>query len=408
MKKIALMLAIAIIIAFFGCFDVSVSAATVDKPVLSRLSGNYSKKFYLEISAQKNAKIYYTLDGTVPNKKSSLYSEPILIEKNTTLTAVAVKNNKRSESVSAKYVFVPQSPEISLKDGIYYQKANVKISAVDGAEIYYTLDGSSPNKFSSKTLKYSGKITLKDSCVLQAVAYKNGVRSNITTRSYVIFDEEPLEKQLDNPVASVVMNLRSATNDYEKQCTYSWYDGINSWTYSLDIPIDVYQKYRQKTRPMLTSRPDYAAYARDKGDDRVIANIVSTFKQGAAAQKYSETQFVYMMIRFVQSIDYVSDFDSTGCIEYPKYTLETLYDMSGDCEDTTILLAAMLKEAGYDVVLLMYPLHMTVGLKCSGKATGTYFSYKGAKYYNIETTSYGWNIGQNATNDTSAVIIDID
>lgn len=51
----------------------------VGQPVFSCQSGFYEDAFYLEISASNASKIYYTLDGSVPDKHSHVYTEPILI-----------------------------------------------------------------------------------------------------------------------------------------------------------------------------------------------------------------------------------------------------------------------------------------------------------------------------------------
>ena len=48
-------------------------------PVFSKSSGFYEDDFYLEISAFNADKIYYTLDGSVPDENSNVYTQPILI-----------------------------------------------------------------------------------------------------------------------------------------------------------------------------------------------------------------------------------------------------------------------------------------------------------------------------------------
>ncbi len=49
-------------------------------PVLSNTSGFYEEAFYLTMTAEKGEKIYYTLDGSIPDTSSLLYEEPVLIE----------------------------------------------------------------------------------------------------------------------------------------------------------------------------------------------------------------------------------------------------------------------------------------------------------------------------------------
>ena len=98
------------------------------------------------------------------------------------------------------------------------------------------------------------------------------------------------------------------------------------------------------------------------------------------------------IITFVHDLDYVYDY-TLGFNEYPKYPIETLIEATGDCEDTSILMASILRSAGYGVVLLNPPGHMAVGIKCNYDYG--YVTYNGNKYCYIETTSHhNWQVGE--------------
>lgn len=49
-------------------------------PEFSAPTGFYSEEFYLAMKAEEGQKIYYTLDGSIPDEASELYTEPILIK----------------------------------------------------------------------------------------------------------------------------------------------------------------------------------------------------------------------------------------------------------------------------------------------------------------------------------------
>jgi len=101
-----------------------------------------------------------------------------------------------------------------------------------------------------------------------------------------------------------------------------------------------------------------------------------------------------MAVSFVQSIPYKTDKESTGMDEYYKYPIETLVEGCGDCEDSAILTATIVRDMGYGVVLLRFYDHMAVGVKGGENMHGTYWTYNGERYFYLETTNTGWEIGQ--------------
>ncbi len=68
----------------------------------STKGGFYSEEVVVELSAP-GAKIYYTLDGSTPGKKSKLYKFPLLIEETTVLRTKAYKGRKDSDVFAHTY-----------------------------------------------------------------------------------------------------------------------------------------------------------------------------------------------------------------------------------------------------------------------------------------------------------------
>lgn len=74
--------------------------------------------------------------------------------------------------------YVP-TPLVHPFKGIVDPGQSVSITAdIDGAEIYYTLDGTVPT---CQSTRYEGPFTLPEACVVQAVTYKNGNYSEVAS-----------------------------------------------------------------------------------------------------------------------------------------------------------------------------------------------------------------------------------
>ncbi len=116
--------------------------------------------------------IYYTTDGTTPTTASSVFTEPIEVEQNITIKALAT-NDKLFTSDVADYEvnwFKVETPVIAF-DGIF---ATITCSTPN-SRIYYTLDGSSPT---AESLYYTDAITMTASCTVKAIAMRDNFNNS--------------------------------------------------------------------------------------------------------------------------------------------------------------------------------------------------------------------------------------
>jgi predicted transglutaminase-like cysteine proteinase len=173
--------------------------------------------------------------------------------------------------------------------------------------------------------------------------------------------------------------------------SYQWRYLDTDWFYTMGVSKDAYQYYRNKPH---NRESDYAQYALSDYDRQYMKSTVDRFQEVSREGGYSEYDTIMNIVSFVQSLPYTSDSVTTGYDEYPRYPLETLVDNGGDCEDTAILTAALIQEMGYGAVLIEFPEHMAVGVKCDDSFYGTYYEYHGSRYYYLETTGDDWEIGE--------------
>lgn len=130
----------------------------VNKPEFSVDSGFYSTDIYLEINSDENTRVYYTLDGSSPDKNSYLYENPIHItdatendnvycnitdvvlkgkripnvniDKCTIIRAIAISDNGARSDIVTKSFFV----DFDEKDG--YENMNIISMVTDPGNLF--------------------------------------------------------------------------------------------------------------------------------------------------------------------------------------------------------------------------------------------------------------------------------
>lgn len=179
---------------------------------------------------------------------------------------------------------------------------------------------------------------------------------------------------------------------------HSWCFEEDTCFITLRINKELYEYY-QKDREHLIYKfqfgenelpPTYFSFMFSEYDRPVVGEIASRLGEKAS----SKLEQIKLAVSFVQSIPYAYDSISMGVEEYVRYPVETLVGGCGDCEDKVMLLSAILFEMNADFVLLMLPDHMALGLHCDDMEADRYLLLQDKKYYYIETTHLGWQLGQ--------------
>lgn len=155
-------------------------------PVISLKSGAYTSQKYLGFKSASGIPVYYTTDGSTPTDQSFQYTDSLLIDSNTTIKAIAVRQGwRKSKVVSASYSFKVANPNFSFRTGNYDTTQWLTITdSAAGASIRYTLDGSTPTCTSS-AYNPDSLLRLDFNVTVKAIACKTGwAASDIASGSY--------------------------------------------------------------------------------------------------------------------------------------------------------------------------------------------------------------------------------
>lgn len=221
----------------------------VAQPTLSHNAGTYTSAINLSLaSPTAGAEIRYTTDGSEPTETSTLYTTEINVNSTMTLKTKAYKANwNPSATVTASYILKVAQPAFSPLAGNYFTPQNVTIStSTPDAEIYYTMDGSTPTNESEM---YNTPLPLSSGTTLKAIAIRQGwTNSDVRTGSYSFtvytptFD--PLPGQFTGPQT---VTISCATPDAEIRYTTNNTDPTpNSPLYT--GPLDVNSTTTIRTR----------------------------------------------------------------------------------------------------------------------------------------------------------------
>ena len=211
-------------------------------------------------------------------------------------------------------------------------------------------------------------------------------------------------------ISFIDMNLSSRDySDKSVTCEWSVIEGLNRYSYSITFELpgeemkaaDASSIDREGTS---TNVSDHASGIYAVKEFVVISDTIRALSdqlweeyEKSGITKNAKT-FADYILRFVQSVaSYEYDSDEFGQDEYWQYPIETLYRGYGDCEDTSILAAAIYGalmdiDGAKDYILgtsvLLLPGHAMVGVRINGTLSDEYYSIKvdGQTHYLGETT----------------------
>lgn len=149
--------------------------------------------------------------------------------------------------------------------------------------------------------------------------------------------------------------------------------------------------------------------AKDAERTKNIRKIASYIKNRIAEQNLDELDLVQFALDFCQepNIKYYVDESSKGinyAKEYMRFPDEVLFDKEGDCDCKSSLTAALFRELGYNVIIMLSSKlqHAAIGIECKNEwidkihpenPEDVVKEYNNKKYLYCETTGDGYRIG---------------
>lgn len=184
------------------CFEdmVEITVANYSSDVVPSIPNGATVSKGTDLTLSGNGKIYYTTDGSEPTTESTLYTGPITLNKSVTLKARCYEDGCiAGEVVTLSYTVKTQSSGSTSKSDSTTVKTTITSSvtqktvdtgypvelSIDGdGVIYYTTDGTTPNKNSTR---YTSPIYITDDTVIKAVVWNEGdVYSKVYTFTYKV------------------------------------------------------------------------------------------------------------------------------------------------------------------------------------------------------------------------------
>ena len=185
--------------------------------------------------------------------------------------------------------------------------------------------------------------------------------------------------------------------------TFEWdYDG-NDFVIDLQLNYSTYSYFKNLDHSV--DYNDISTYARfATPSEAYVIEIANELENLANENGYtSSLQVAEFIYAFVGDIQYIYDIDGSGATEYPKYSIEMLWEASGDCEDAAALYVSLIEALDYDAMFMGGMVKQSSEEDWIGHAwavvsipgednLGTYWYGDGAKsqtkFYFVETTGY--------------------
>ncbi|MFC2078619.1 PKD domain-containing protein [Candidatus Bipolaricaulota bacterium] len=128
-------------------------------------------------------------------------------------------------------------------------------------------------------------------------------------------------------------------------CSFRWSYGGSIRSLSISVSESLYDYYQAQSRGVWAA-DGYARFVLDPRDDELMQEVKNALLLDSSYQTTIENALAFVQ----KAVDYRLDPPGT---EYPRYPVETLVDGVGDCEDSAILYASIVRTFGHSSGVLL-------------------------------------------------------
>jgi nucleoid-associated protein YgaU len=326
---------------------------TVAAPAFTPAEGVYGTAQSVAIATSTDgAEIRYTTDGSAPTAATgTVYSAPVAVSATTTIRAIATRKGWTDSPVaSATFTIQAGVADVQFDPpaGSFDGSTSVTLrTATDGAQIFYTTDGSQPSATSGTA--YSGPISVTSSRTITAIGVKPSLaNSRVTSAKYTIKAEAITDAEIAE-ARNALARAREVEADYYDPQNY------DAARQALDDAISARTSDPSTARQKLTEskeKSDLAfTNAVQKSQQVMAANLDAARKRLLAleADKYLPDDFQ----KATAGIDESSSlFDNKDYAGWRSRAYQALKDMT-DLADRLETRLAAVKSVKYETEQLM-------------------------------------------------------
>ncbi|MEY8390033.1 hypothetical protein D3Z36_14330 [Lachnospiraceae bacterium] len=158
-------------------------------PEFTREEGIYTEELSVEILAEADCDVYYTLDGTDP-VQGEKYREPVDVGPGQDIQIRAIACSPYgfySDEVEGNFqveFLKPETPRVTPGGGNFNAPQSISVAVPDGCKVYYTWDGSEPTTASQR---YTQPISMPEGNNILSLILVDpyGMRSDVLRCNYI-------------------------------------------------------------------------------------------------------------------------------------------------------------------------------------------------------------------------------